>query len=237
MKEKQVARLLPAEAPDAIDSAAVIAYLRSNPDFFIRNEEVLCDVLLPHRAGSAVSLVERQVTLLRERSIDARHRLNALLEAARDNEALFAKTRKLILSLLEASGLDELVERLAGSLRADFDAEQCRLVLIQGGSAEWAPDAPQIRLEAAETSIRSLLGQRRPVVGALRAQEKSALFGDAADSVHSAAVVPIRDNGPIALLALGSSDQRRFHGEMGTLFLDFIAEVLQRLLPRFATGV
>jgi uncharacterized protein len=52
--------------------------------------------------------------------------------------------------------------------------------------------------------------------------------------VHSAVVVSVGRAQPLAILALGSSDARRFHGEMGTMFMEFIGEVLQRLLPRFA---
>jgi uncharacterized protein YigA (DUF484 family) len=60
------------------------------------------------------------------------------------------------------------------------------------------------------------------------------LFGSVADDVQSAAIVPIGSPSSMAVLAAGSADPRRFHAEMGTMFLEFIGEVLARLLPRFA---
>ena len=73
----------------------------------------------------------------------------------------------------------------------------------------------------------------KPIVGPLRPQERALLFAAAAETVHSAVVVPVGTGTPLALLAAGSSDARRFHGEMGTLFMEFIGDALQRLLPRF----
>ncbi len=74
----------------------------------------------------------------------------------------------------------------------------------------------------------------RPIVGPLRPQERAILFGEFADEVQSAAVVPIGNPTCIAVLAAGSSDPRRFHAEMGTMFLEFIGEVLARVLPHHA---
>jgi len=75
--------------------------------------------------------------------------------------------------------------------------------------------------------------QDKPVSGPLRPQAREALFGTQADNVLSSLVVTVSHAHPVAIVALGSSDARRFHGEMGTMFMEFIGDVLQRLLPRF----
>ena len=67
----------------------VVAYLLDNSDFFIRQEGLLADLSLPHASGKAISLLEKQVTILRDRGIDARHKLNDLLENARNNCLLY----------------------------------------------------------------------------------------------------------------------------------------------------
>ena len=36
----------------------VVAYLRNNSDFFIRQEDLLADLSLPHESGKAFSLLE-----------------------------------------------------------------------------------------------------------------------------------------------------------------------------------
>ena len=50
-------------------------FLRENPDFFVGRDDLLLKLTLPHRRGNAISLVERQVALLRERAMDYRHQL------------------------------------------------------------------------------------------------------------------------------------------------------------------
>ena len=61
-----------------IDEDAVIAYLRSDPDFFVRQPALLSELNLPHASGRAVSLVEHQVAILRERNVDIRRRMHTL---------------------------------------------------------------------------------------------------------------------------------------------------------------
>ena len=47
-------------------------YLRKNPDFFLGRPELLTELSIPHRSGEAVSLVEKQVKVLREQNEQAR---------------------------------------------------------------------------------------------------------------------------------------------------------------------
>ena len=52
-------------------------------------------------------------------------------------------------------------------------------------------------------------------------------FGESAEHLHSFAYLPLRANGQtIGLLILASEDKERFYPEMGTLFLQRIAETL-----------
>jgi len=56
--------------PDTLNDASVAQYLTAYPDFFERNGALLGKLRLPHLrdAGATVSLVERQVEVLRERN-------------------------------------------------------------------------------------------------------------------------------------------------------------------------
>lgn len=234
MKDDNTAQRRNREAPAGISAEEVVAYLAANPDFFRRHEQALIDIELPHRAGSAVSLVERQVSLLRERNIDSRQRLGRLMETARDNDLLFSRTRRLVLGLLEADSLEDGGRVVLDALRRDFAIDHGRLHLLSGSALTWPAGTDVLDRAGAGAVLNGLLGIGRPIVGPLRPTERAILFGDAADEVQSAAVVPIGGAACIAVLAAGSSDPRRFHAEMGTMFLEFIGEVLARLLPRFA---
>ena len=67
---------LPAQTPEA---ATVAAYLQAHPDFFSQREELLLSLRIPHQRGDTISLVERQLELLRGRNIEMRHRLRSLI--------------------------------------------------------------------------------------------------------------------------------------------------------------
>ena len=81
--------------------------------------------------------------------------------------------------------------------------------------------------------VGSLIDSETPYLGVLRAAEQDFLFRHASGSVRSAAVLPVTRSGQYALLAIGSADTNYFKTGMGTMFIEFIADVLARLLPQF----
>ena len=91
---------------DPRNEDTVMRYLRENPDFFGRHPMLLTDLSLPHDSGEAISLVERQVAILRERNIDMRRRLTHLVGAANTNDTLFEKTRRFTLNMLDCDDLE-----------------------------------------------------------------------------------------------------------------------------------
>ena len=92
---------------DPLEPEQIEAYLREHLDFFEQHHDLLAEITLPHESGVAVSLVERQVSILRERNIDMRNRLSKLLDNARDNDKLFDKSKRLVLSLIEGQDTEE----------------------------------------------------------------------------------------------------------------------------------
>ena len=206
-------------------------YLLDHPDFFENNPDLLACISLPHESGQAISLVERQVTVLRERNLEMRHRLNNMLETARENDKLFDRTKRLILGLLEANDLRQLAETLRDSLSEDFDIEFHTLKLIGDNLSN--TDSPGFVSEStAREKLGSLLRSSRPLCGILRKQELEFLFGDQADQVGSVAVIPLGHGKTIGFLALGNSDANFYRSSMGTLFLSHIADILTRMIPR-----
>ncbi|GMU46658.1 MAG: hypothetical protein AMXMBFR26_14400 [Porticoccaceae bacterium] len=214
------------------DDTGVADYLRAHPDFFERHPEVLEQLQLPHQSGAAISLIERQVSVLRERNLDMRQRLNALLTTARDNDKLFEKTKRLVLALLEAHQLSEVVDALYHSLAADFDVPFYNLVLLGEATALPASGARVVGLDEAQQSIGALLRGNRAICGILRREELQFLFGDDAARVGSVAAVPLYRGRVFGVLAIGHGDPNHYRSSMGTLFLSYIAEVLNRVCPR-----
>ena len=211
----------------------VTDFLKQNPDFFQKNPDVLEAIQLPHQSGSAVSLVERQVNLLRERNIEMRTRLNNMFETARDNDRLFEKTKQLVLHLLEAQDLQSAVDTLFRTLGEDYQIEHYSLLLI-GDKQQLPPSrAKVVSSKQANSQIGTLLKSNRAICGTLRQDELSFLFGEQAFQIGSVAVVPLAGTSTFGVLAIGNSDPQYYRSSMGTLFLSYIAEVLNRILPRF----
>jgi len=222
-------------AAPALGADAVAAFLRSNPEFFVEQEELLISLRLPHQRGDTVSLVERQMKVLRERNIEMRHRLSQLMDVARDNDRLFDKTRRLILEILDAVSLEEVVIAVEDSLRQEFQVPFVSLILF---SEIATPVGRWVSSSEAHQAIGALLSGGKTVSGSLRDNELDFLFGEEQrKQVGSTALVPLSHQGLHGVLAIGSRDPQHYKSSVGTLFLSYIAEVLGRVLPRFTSSL
>lgn len=206
-------------------------YLTNNPEFLAQNPDILELMNLPHDSGSAISLVERQVGVMRDRNKEMRGRLDNMLSTAHDNDLLFEKTKRLVLNLLEAKNLPSMVETLYDSLGKDFDIGFYSLTLLGDESELTRTMARVSSLEKANEQVGTLLGSNRAVCGVLREEEMTFLFGEKGLHVGSVAAVPLRYNSLYGILAVGNADPNFYRSSMGTLFLSYIAEVLNRILP------
>jgi len=228
-----------AAEPDtkALTDEAVREFLKDNGDFLQRNPDLLDHLHVSHASGSAVSLVEKQVSVLRERNVDIRHRLKTLTTNARENDRLFELTRDLVVKLLEADSVEGLYRVFIDSMKSDFEVEFASMILFGDQPADG--DYRVERLEDAKSHIGALISSRKAVSGALRREEFDYLFTAGDDAHHfqqggSAAIMPLADGAQLGLIAVGSSDAGRYTSAIGTLFLSHIAEVMLRLLPRLS---
>ena len=217
-------------AADPIDKV-VREFLRDNPTFLDENTDILETMVLPHNSGKAVSLVERQVGVLRDRNSEMRSRLDNMLQTAKDNDLLFEKTKRLVLNLLEAKTLGALVEAVYDSLGKDYGIECYSLTLFGDDKKLPRTMARVATTEKANERVGTLIGANRAVCGILREDEMVFLFGERGRQVGSVAAVPLRYDSLYGILAVGNSDPNFYKSSMGTLFLSYIAEILNRVLP------
>ena len=214
----------------SISDAEVARYLSETPDFFERHSDLLADLLLPHDSGNAISLVERQVAVLRERNMDMRHRLSKLLDNARDNDKLFDKTKRLVLALLEGRKAEDTINSLFYSFDKEFQIHFTRLVLFRPQAGKIG-QARCVNLNDARIPLAKILKTQKAMCGQLGNEEKAYLFGEQAPLVGSAALVPLMHGTCFGILAVGNRDANYYRSSMGTLFLSYIAEILNRTLP------
>lgn len=223
-----VASSIEAAAVPALDAEQVAAWLALNPQFFAGRDALLELLEIPHERGQAVSLVERQLTLLRARNLELRTRLTRLMDIARDNDRLFQRTRNMIVEMLDADSLEGLVAAIEDSLRHDFQVPFVSLLLF----SDQPPTVGRwVSPGEAQQAIGALLGGQKTVCGVLRGSELAFLFGDTAPEIGSAAVAVLEHQGVRGVLALGSPDPQHYKSSLGTIFLGHVAEVIARLLP------
>jgi uncharacterized protein YigA (DUF484 family) len=218
-------------AAEDLSEDAIAHYLQNHPEFFDRHDRVLATLRLPHRSGSAVSLIERQVTILRTRAAKLESKLRELLEEGRANESRATKTWRLAAALIASHDRDAVLHAIEASLREDFAIEHIVLLLF---AADAKPaSAGFVRSIAAQdprlTAIASLLEAVGPRCGRPTDAQRTLLFGETA--IGSTALVPIgRGERRLGLLALGSTDPNRFLPTMSVDFLTRIGDLVGQAL-------
>ena len=208
--------------------AQVVAFLKANPDFLARHPELFETLELRHASGAAVSLIERQVEILRGKSGRLEDRLKALLDAARDNESRAANVHRLARSLIRAPTLAATVTALRKCLREDFNVDDCWVGIAPGalkrhdieGLHVLDPAGPVAR--AFENFIRTRLVE----CGPLDEARAKLLFPAAKALPQSAAIVPLEKEKDLGMLVLASVDRERFQPRQGRLFLDMTADLV-----------
>lgn len=208
----------------------VAAFLQSDPDFFVEYEYLLEVLSVPHDSGSAVSFVERQSSMLREKNKKLSVHLSDFCDAARHNDVQFEKTKRMVLSLLDAQTLDDLGDALEESLCRDFYGDATSLILF----ADHQLTVNNRRMMPREMAgiIEPLIISNLPSCGHLSAAENHFLFEGRSSLIQSAAVIPLIKGETIGLLGIGSYDEDYFQSSQGTMFLSYVGEVLSRVASR-----
>lgn len=210
----------------------VVEFLAAHPDFFAGREQLLQSLTLLQDSGNTVSLVERQASALREQNADTRDKLDELLAAAERNNQVFDKCRSLILSLIASHDIDSFFTALENSFNEEFKSTAYSLIVFGDEPRQINHFTSVIDESSASEYVGSLMRATEPTLGVLRPAEQNFLFRHANDKVHSAAVLAVRKDELIALLAIGSEDADYFKSGLGTLFIGFVADALALLLPR-----
>jgi uncharacterized protein YigA (DUF484 family) len=228
--------------PDFVDEAlseeAVCDYLEANPDFFERNSSLLSSLSVPHGSGEAVSLVERQISMLRQKEIKMQRQLNDLIDVARANDTLAAKIHELGLQLLGAKELSATVSAVETGMRSGFGADHSILVLFADPTLFEDVDAGRffraLPRESSELKpFETFLEGNGPRCGQVRDSQRSFLFQDDSEEIGSVALVPLGENAEIGFLAIGSNDADRFHPGMSIDFLARVGDLVAGALARY----
>lgn len=213
----------------------VIEFLRAHPDFFVSHPDLLADLQVPHlQSGQAVSLVERQAAILRERIKSMELKLAELLRHGQENDAISNSIQKWVRGIFLHQDLRTLPTFAVDSLGKIFTVP-----LV--GVGIWQPDAQfeNTSWVISETSdfVEQIDGLKGPVCGAPNLSAATRLLPQAGVDAQSIALIPLRVGAaPTAfgVMVLGSPDARRFAPDLGVAFLERMSEIASAALSRVA---
>jgi uncharacterized protein YigA (DUF484 family) len=206
----------------------LISLLRETPDILNRHSELLSILEIPHESGKAVSLIERQVVVLREQNQSQDNRLRELMDVARDNERLAQSRHRLALNLLSARDLSDVVSTVLDVLSNELAADYAVIKLFTSdkqrveNSAGLFVDGQDEDLSA----FKTMLDHKNTVCGRSSVEQKKYLFGSEAHNVASAAIIPLVSGANLGLIGLGAVKSERFNTSMGVDFLSQIGELV-----------
>lgn len=221
---------------EGISEEAVAYYLQTHPEFFERHSRLLAQLRLPHQVGgSAISLVEKQVEILRERNRKLERKLHELVEVARANDSLAQKIHRLAHDLIGVSEQATVMEVIEHALRVDFGADHSMLVVFdeRRASTEETQDRFLRRVRRDDPAIQAFdtfLTAATSRCGQIPDTQRDFLFGKGTNEIGSAALVPLGEECEIGLLAIGSHDANHFHPTKSTDFLSRLGTLVSRAL-------
>lgn len=211
-------------------SEAVREYLQAHRDFLAEHPDLLMELNVPHadKGGAAVSLIERQVQLLRDRNFQSENQLHQLLSVARENDRLGESLHRLALGLLSVDGLQHIPALTRQRLLDDFRVEW---VAVRVACHHDLPThTPEWQSGEALQDLLALVKKRVQMGVELATTHKAALFGDDAGLIQSVALIPLQGERIFGLIALGSQDPERYNPRVGTLILERIGELVSAAL-------
>jgi uncharacterized protein YigA (DUF484 family) len=207
-------------------------YLARHQDFFEQHPQLLSQMQLPHpHDGQAISLVERQSLMLRERVKALESRVAEMVRHGQENDAIAKKLTSWVRSLLSETDAAALPATLIDELKRIFEIPYAALRL-------WSTKPGLATLECARAvegdTITFANSMRVPFCGSNVGFEAASWLGPDG-VVKSVALLPLRvgaDPETFGMLVLGSADADRFHSSMGTAFLERIGELASAALAR-----
>ncbi|WP_192871591.1 DUF484 family protein [Variovorax sp. JS1663] len=207
-------------------------YLANTPDFFERHAQLLSQVQLTSPHGTrAVSLQERQAEMLREKIKALEHRVMDMVRHGTENVVTADRLQRWTRGLLTTRDPRSLPTRIAGDLQTLFMVPQVAIKVWDcDGSYASEPYAQQASedMKALATSLTA------PYCGLNSGFDVAGWLAEPQAAV-SIALIPLRpepDAPAFGLLVLASPDAQRFHADMGTDFLERIAELASAALSR-----
>jgi uncharacterized protein YigA (DUF484 family) len=196
--------------------ALVAEWLVATPGFFDRHKDLLASVQLksPH-GDKAISLQEKQMTLLRDQNKDLNRRLSEMLRFGAENDRTQNLMVDWINKLLSERDHESAIATVTDGLKNIFDLTDVKLIKSDLLSAETIENLKQAPYCGQNNSAPRGLSEFLP--------------GDGG----SVAALFLADQKDLGVLLLISQSPERFTKEMGLVYLRQLAQLAAATIGRF----
>jgi uncharacterized protein len=223
------------DAMNPITEDDIANYLANTPDFFARHAQLLASVQLSSPHGNrAVSLQERQAEMLRDKIKALEHRLMDMVRHGTENVVIADRLHRWAQHLFLVQSGRALPATIAAEIRTQFMVPQVAIKVWDVDSRYGVEPFAAGVSEDARAFASSLT---QPYCGVNSGFEAVNWLEDKASAL-SLALLPLR-RGPLnstepafGMVVLASPDPQRFQADMGTDFLERIAELASAALSR-----
>ena len=213
----------------SLNEKEVEQFLLLNPDFLSKNSHILNTLEIVHETGGAVSLIQKQVELLRENYNSTSNNLLGLIEIAKNNESIFLRTKDLILDLILCKNSIDIISLAERRFEGQFQADKCKLLFFRENL-----NLPKGRIIDPKEA-HGVFGKKYNAVdiyfGSINKKESNYIFKKKSGIVECV-LVPIKSPDCPGLLALGSKKEGVYSNDYDSMFLEFVAQVLANLIER-----
>jgi len=203
----------------------IVSYLQDHPEFFNRHPELIASLRINDAQRGAVSLVERQQQVLRQKVHSLEEEITQLMSVANHNEQLFGLYSDIYIRLLDCQSADEILDCLFQATTELLSLSDLKL---------WLVDAKEFSHKSLVTTncqeiLDNKLAKEDYYFGRLNQSEQALIFSNA--TVGSVVLVKLTHiDETLGFLAISSEDAEHFDPRMDTLLITQFKKLVAKLL-------
>ena len=201
-----------------LDPKDVEIFLLENIDFFKDREALISELKFNHSsAGSASSLLERQIHRLRDEQKELMDLLSNYMETASLNEDLFNKSKDLTLSILGSTSKEDITTTVKKAFLEKFNVDVCEISFYENHEIENLENKTELSMHKGAIHC-----------GPYAKEKISFIFKN--QEVQSMVLAVFVSEKRIGILALGSFDRTKYLGDEDTTFIQYIRDIIEKRL-------
>jgi uncharacterized protein YigA (DUF484 family) len=201
-----------------LDPKDVEIFLLKNLDFFKDRESLISELKFNHSsAGTASSLLERQIHRLRDEQKELMDLLSNFMKTASLNEDLFNKSKDLTLNIIGSTSNKEITKTVKQAFLEKFNVDVCELSFYENEEIEDLENKTGLSLHKGAIHC-----------GPYAKEKISTIFKN--QEVQSMVLSVFISGKKIGILALGSFDRSKYLGDEDTTFIQYIRDIVEKRL-------